>query len=172
MCFVACSSSVPNSSGWKISPLAEEARGEESDDEEDKSTDDEREEGGVEGCGGAQGVAGIDPLGDGVPGNAAGEEGWADTTGDVATDAVTFEDGSADALADDDVEATESARGDDGATDSVTFEDGSTDALAGEDGATDSATGDEAELDITSPEDLFGTSPGPGRLGPDMATVF
>ena len=55
LCFVACSASVPNSSGWKISPLAEEARGEESDDEEDKSTDDEREEGGVEVCGGAQG---------------------------------------------------------------------------------------------------------------------
>ena len=85
----------------------------EADDEEDESTDDEQENGGVEGCDGAQGVAGLDPLEDGVPGNAAGEEGWADTTGDVATDAVTFEDGSADALADDDVEATDSARGDD-----------------------------------------------------------
>ena len=59
-----------------------------------------------------------------------------------------------------------------GATDATTFEDGSTDALAGEDGASDSATGDEAELDITSPEDLFGTRPGLGRLGPDMATVY
>ena len=115
MCFVTCSSSVPNSSGWNISPLAaddEEAFG--ANDEEDESTDDEREDGGVEGCGGAQGVAGLDdPLEDGVPGNAAGEEGWADTAGDVATDAVTFEDGSADALA-----------GDEGATDAITFEDG------------------------------------------------
>ena len=85
-------------------------------------------------------MPGLDPLEDGVPGHAAGEEGWADTTGDAATDAITFEDGSADALAD-------------------------------EDGASDSATGDEAEVDITSQEDLFGTRPGPGRLGPDMATV-
>ena len=97
----------------------------EADAEEDESTDDEREDGGVEGCGDAQGVASLDdPLEDGVPRNAAGEEGWADTAGDVATDAVTFEDGSADALADDDVEATDSARGDEGATDAVTFEDG------------------------------------------------
>ena len=107
MCFVACSSSVPNSSGWKIAPLAEEARGEESDDEEDKSTDDEREEGGVEGCGGAQGVAGIDPLGDGVPGNAAGEEGWEDATCDAATDSVACEDESTDSLADEDVEVAD-----------------------------------------------------------------
>ena len=79
----------------------------EADEEEDESTDDEREDGGVEGCGGAQGVAGLDdPLED-----AAGEEGWADTAGDVATDAVTFEDGSADALADED-SASDSARED------------------------------------------------------------
>ena len=129
-------------------PLAEEARGEESDDEEDKSTDDEREEGGVEGCGGAQGVAGIDPLGDGVPDNAAGEEGWEDATCDVATDAAACEDEQTDSLADADGTATDSARGDEGATDAVTFEDGSTDALAGEDGASDSATGDEAKQDI------------------------
>ena len=149
LCFATCSSSVPNSSGWKISPLAEEARGEESDDEEDKSTDDEREEGGVEGCGGAQGVAGIDPLGDGVPGNAAGEEGWEDATCDVATDAVACEDEQTDSLADADGTATDSARGDEGATDAVTFEDGSTDALAGDDGASDSAREDEADPDIT-----------------------
>ena len=81
----------------------------EADAEEDELTDDEREDGGVEGCGDAQGVAGLDdPLED-----AAGEEGWAYTAGDVATDAVTFEDGSEDALA-----------GDEGATDAVTFEDG------------------------------------------------
>ena len=133
LCFVACSSNVPNSSGWKISPLAEEARGEESDDEEDKSTDDEREEGGVEGCGGAQRVAGIDPLGDGVPGNAAGEEGWEDAIGDVATDSVACGAESTDSLADKDGEATDSARGDEGATDSATG---------------DEATGDEAEQDI------------------------
>ena len=54
-CFVTCSCSVPNSSGWNISAFAEEARGEEADDEEDESTDDEREDGGVEGCGGVQG---------------------------------------------------------------------------------------------------------------------
>ena len=40
-------------------------------------------------------MPGLDPLEDGVPGHAAGEEGWADTTGDAATDAITFEDGSA-----------------------------------------------------------------------------
>ena len=118
-------------------------------DEEGESTEDEPEGGGVEGCDGAQGVADLDPLEDGVPGNAAGEEGWADTTGDVATDAVTFEDGSADALADDDVEATDSARGDEGATDAVTFEDGSADALTDEDSASDSARGDDADPDIT-----------------------
>ena len=104
-CFLTCSSSVPNSSDWNISPLAaDDEEDEETDDEEDASTDDEREDGGVEGCGGVQGVAGLDPLGDGVPGNAAGEEGWGDTTGDVATDAATFADGSDDALADEDVE--------------------------------------------------------------------
>jgi len=102
----------------------------------------------VEGCGGAQGVAGIDPLGDGVPGNAAGEEGWEDATCDAATDSVACEDESTDSLADEDGEATDSARGDEGATDAVTFEDGSADALADEDGASDSATGDEAERDI------------------------
>ena len=52
-------------------------------------------------------------------------------------------------------------------------EDGPTDALADEDGdkAEPDATGDEAERDITCPEDLFGTKPGLGRLGPDMAPV-
>ena len=120
------------------------------DEEEDKWTDGEQEEGGGEGCGGVQSVAGIDPLGDGVPGNAAGEEGWEDATGDAGTDSVACgEDGSTDSLADEDGEETDSVTGDEGATDSVTCEDGSTDALADEDGATDSATGDEAELDIT-----------------------
>ena len=98
---------------------------------------------------GGAGRRGLDPLVDGVPGNAAGEEGWEDTTGDAATDAATFEDGSADALADEDVEATDSARGDEGATDAITFENGSADALADEDEATDSATRDEAERYIT-----------------------
>ena len=148
LCFVTCSSSVPNSSGWNISPFAEEAGDEEVDEEEDKWTDGEQEERGGEGCGGVQGVAGIDPLGDGVPGNAAGEEGCEDATGDVATGSVACEEGSTNSPADEDG-ATDSATGGEGATDSVTFEDGSTDALADEDGATDSATGDEAELDIT-----------------------
>ena len=139
-CFVTCSSSVPNSSHWNISPLAaDDEEDEKADDEEDASTNDEREDGGVEGCDGVQAVAGLHPFGGGVPGNDAGEEGWEDTTGDAATDSVADADG----------EATDSARGDEGATDATTFEDGSTDALADVDGATDSATGDEAELDIT-----------------------
>ena len=92
-------------------------------------------------------------MGDGAPGNAASEGGWEDTTGDVATDAVTFEDGSADALADEGVEATDSARGDEGATDAATLEDGSADALADEDSASDSARGDEGATDEVTFED-------------------
>ena len=104
----------------------------------------------------------------------------------MAAHSVTCEDESPDSLADEDEEespgslADEDARGDEGETDSATCEDGSSDALADEDGATDSATraeaerdatGDEAEQDIDWPGDLFGTKPGLGRLGPDMAPV-
>ena len=60
----------------------------------------------------------MQPLGDGVPGNVAGEEGWEDTTGDAATDSVTCEDG-----------ATDSATGDEGTTDSATGEEGATDSV-------------------------------------------
>ena len=56
-------------------PLAEEAGDEEVDEEEEEEDEEAKEEEGcVEGCGGVQGVAGIDPSGDGVPGT-AGDDG-------------------------------------------------------------------------------------------------